>query len=334
MSSPKAHAAVVAIALSGLLFTSGITPPVAEAQAGTGLRRIAVVAMNVDNKSEQANAFRQGLRDAGYMEGRDIAIDWWSSAGDYGHVTEAIANAVQRKADVIVTAGTPAALAAKQQTNKIPVVMALAADPFGSGLVPSLARPGGNITGLSAMVVELSAKRLQLLKEAIPTIARVGVLFNPEAPYNGKIINLLNAAALELDLNLAFAEVRNESEFPAAFAEFKRSKADALLVLDDAFMAANERTILEIASKARLPVELGYKPRAKQGVLVSYASDHRDLFRRAAGYVDKILKGASPADLPIEQPTTFELVVNLRTAKALGLAVPESLLVQATEVVR
>lgn len=300
----------------------------------TALRRIAVVAMNVDDKSEQANAFRQGLRDAGYVDARDVVIDWWSGGGDYRHVTEAIANAVQRKSDVIVTAGTPAALAAKQQTGRIPVVMALVADPLGSGLVPSFARPGGNVTGLSAMVVELSAKRLQLLKEAIPSIVRVAVLFNPEAPYNGKVIKLLNAAAPELGLKLVFAEVRNESEFAAAFADLKRSKADALLVLDDAFMAANEQTILELASRARLPVELGYKPRAPQGVLVSYASDHRDLFRRAAGYVDRILKGASPGDLPIEQPTTFELVVNLRTAKALGLMVPESLLVQATEVVK
>ena len=334
MSASKAHAAVAAVILGGLLFMHGITTPAAAAREGSGLRRIAVVAMSVDGRSEQADAFRQGLRDAGYVEGRDIAIDWWSGGGDYDHVTDAVASAVRRKADVIVTAGTPAALAAKQQTSRIPVVMALVADPLGSGIVSSLARPGGNVTGLSAMVVELCAKRLQLLKEAMPSIARVGILFNPDAPYNAKIIDLLKAAAPGLGLKLGFTEVRNKGEFFTAFAELKRSRSDALLVLDDAFMAANEQTIVDMASKARLPVELGYKPRAPQGVLVSYASEHRDLFRRAAGYVDKILKGASAGELPIEQPTTFELVVNLRTAKALGVTIPESLLVQATEVVR
>lgn len=304
------------------------------AQAALSLRRIEVVAMNIEMQSEQANAFRQALREAGYAEGRDISIEWWSGGGDYDHVDDAVAGAVRRKADVIVAVGTPVALAAKRQTGTIPIVMALAADPVGSGLVPTLARPGGNVTGLSAMVVELTAKRLQLLKEAIPPATRVGVIFNPEAPFNARVIELLKTAAPDLGIALTFASVRSQNGFASAFSDFKRAKVEVLLVLDDAFMSANEATIFKMASAARLAVGLGYKTAAAQGPLISYTADRLDLFRRAAGYVDRILKGASPADLPIEQPTRFELVVNLKVAKALGLQIPESLLVQATEVIR
>jgi putative ABC transport system substrate-binding protein len=333
MCSLNRHSLFIVIALIAIPGAAPWSAGDSQAQ-DAALRRVAFVAMNVDAQSDLASAFRQGLRDAGYAEGRDIYIDWWNGGGDYDHVSEAVADAVRRKADVIVTAGTAVALAAKRQTSKIPIVMALVADPLGSGLVASLARPGGNVTGLSAMVVELSSKRLQLLKEAIPSMARVGIIFNPEAPYNGKVIELLKRAAPELGLTLMFVGIRSAKEFPPAFAELRRSKVDALMVLDDAFMATNEETILSMASKARLPVVLGYTPRSSQGTVISYSPDRRDLFRRAAGYGDKILKGASAADLPIEQPTRFELVVNLRTAKALGLKIPDSLLVQATEVIK
>ena len=304
------------------------------AQQPAGPRRIGVVAMGSGMEREEEQAFRQGLRGAGYVEGRDTSIDWRYVGSDTSHVSEAIADMVRNNVDVIVAVGTPVALGAKHATSTIPVVMALVADPVGSGLVASLARPGGNITGLSAMAVELSSKRLQLLKEAIPQATRVGVIFNPDAPYNGKAIRLLKAGAPELKVELTFFGVRRVEDFVSVFSGLRRSSVDALLVLDDAFMAAHEDTILGLAAKARLPVVLGKKPRAAQGVLISYAPDFRDLFRRAAEYVDKLLKGASAADLPIEQPTRFELIVNLRTASTLGLTVPQSVLLQANEVIR
>lgn len=305
----------------------------AHAQQPASPRLIGVVWMGPSlERAEQA--FKHGLRDAGHVEGRDISFDWWQGGGDYGHVSEAVAGMVQRKVDVIVVAGTPAALAAQHATTTIPIVMALVADPVGSGLVASLARPGGNVTGLSAMAAELSTKRLQLLKEAIPRATRVGIIFNPDAPYNSKVISLLKAGAPELEVELTFIGVRSVEEFRSAFTRLNRSKVDALMILDDAFMATHEGTILQMASKARLPVVYGYKPLASQGALISYAPDFKDLFRRAAGYVDKILKGASPASLPVEQPNKFDLVVNLRTANTLGLTIPESVLIQADEVIR
>jgi putative ABC transport system substrate-binding protein len=210
----------------------------------------------------------------------------------------------------------------------------LVSDPVGSGLVASLARPGGNVTGLSNQTVDLAAKRLQLLKEAIPVARRVVVMFNPETPPNSIMISRLKEAAPGIGVELKLISVRNVEALRSAFAGLSRSNVDALFIVDDAFMKTHGEEILQMGMKARLPIVYADKPLARKRVLLSYAVDHPAMFRRAAGYVDKILKGAKPGDLPIEQPTKFELVVNLKTAKALGITIPQSILLRADEVIR
>jgi putative ABC transport system substrate-binding protein len=318
---------VALFAATPLLFVSAV-------DAADKVAQIRVIAVSVSEQSEEAKAFRQGLRDAGYAEGRDVIIDWWFGAGRYDRVSEAVANLAQTKPDAIVVEGTPAALAAKRATNTIPIVMALVGDPVGSGLVASLARPGGNVTGLTNQTVDLAAKRLQMLKEAIPGARRVVVIFNPETLPNITIISRLKDAAPGLSVELKFVSVRKVEELRSAFLGLDRSNMDALLIVDDAFMAALGDVILQLGMKSRVPIVYANKPLARKGVLLSYAVDHPTMFRRAAGYVDKILKGAKPGDLPIEQPTKFELVVNLKTAKALGITIPQSILVRADEVIR
>jgi len=304
------------------------------ADAADKIARIQVIAVSVSEQSEEAKAFRQGLRDAGYTEGRDVIIEWWFGGGHYDRVSEAVADLAQRKPDVIVVESTLAALAAKRATSTIPIVMALVGDPVGSGLVASLARPGGNVTGLTNQTVDLAAKRLQLLKEAIPGARRVVVIFNPEAPYNSRVVSRLKDASLGLGVELKLVSVRNVEELRAAFSRLSRSNVDALLIVDDASMATLKEEFLQMGLKAQLPIVYANKPLARRGVLLSYAVDHPAMFRHAAGYVDKVLKGAKPGDLPIEQPTKFELVVNLKTAKALGITIPQSILLQADEVIR
>ena len=324
-SSFLARVAVLAATLCFLL---------PNADAADKVARIRVIAVSVSEHSEEAKAFRQGLQEAGHTEGRDFVVEWWFGAGRYDRVSEAAAGAAQGKPDVIVVESTPAALAAKGATNTIPIVMALVGDPVGSGLVASLARPGGNITGLTNQTVDLAAKRLQLLKEAIPGARRVVVIFNPQAPQNIGVVNRLKEASPGLGVELKLVSVQKVEELRAAFSRLSRSNVDALLIVDDASTAALEEEFLQMGLKAQLPIVYANKPLARKGVLLSYAVDHAALFRRAAHYVDKILKGAKPADLPIEQPTKFELVVNLKTAKALGITIPQSILLRADEVIR
>lgn len=303
------------------------------AQQSTAAKRIGVVAISVSEKTREAEAFRQGLRDAGYIDGSDIVIDWWYGEGNYEHVTNAVAGMLQRKADVLVVEGTPAALAAKRTTKTVPIVMAVVGDPIGSGLVPNLARPGGNVTGLTNQTVDLAAKRLQLLMEVVPEAKRVAIMFNPDTPFANSVIRHLNEVAPEIGVKLTFLAVRTDEELRSTMSGFSRSNVDALMVLADAFMTPRGDTILELASDADLPVAYGYTPFARRGFLISYAPEHVDLFRRAAVYVDRILKGAKPSELPIEQPTRFELVVNLKTAKALGITIPQAILLRADEVI-
>jgi len=297
-------------------------------------RRIGVLLVLLSPESKEAQAFRQGLRDAGYAEGRDVVIEWRSANGDYTRVPELAADLVQRKVDVIVADTTLATQAVRHATSTIPIVMALVADPVGSGLVTNLAHPGGNVTGLSVMLAELSAKRLQLLMEAIPRLTRVAVLWNPATPYHPKAVEDLKAVAPSLAIELKFVVARNPEEFGPAFSAISRTHAQALYLLDAPLFFTHRTTLLKLASKARLPVISGEKPFADAGGLMSYGPNYGEVFRRSAGYVDKILKGAKPADLPIEQPTKFELVVNLKTAKALGITIPQSILLQADEVIR
>jgi putative ABC transport system substrate-binding protein len=212
--------------------------------------------------------------------------------------------------------------------------MAVVADPVGSGLVASLPHPGGNVTGLSMMSTDLTAKRLQLLKEAIPRLTRVAVLWNPDTSFHTKAIEDLKAVAPALSIELSFVSARTPEEFGPAFSTVSRAHAQALYVLDDPFFFNHRMTLFKLASKARLPTMYGLRPYVDAGGLMSYGPSFSDLFRRSAGYVDKILKGAKPGDLPVEQPTKFELVVNLKTAKALGITIPESIMLQADEVIR
>ena len=303
-------------------------------QQPASLRRIAVVAVSVSEQSEEAKAFHQGLRDAGYAEGRDILVEWWFGGGRYDQVSEAVADLARSKPDLIVVESTPAALAAKRATTTVPIVLALVSDPVGSGLVASLGRPGGNVTGLTNQTVDLAAKRLQLLKEAIPGAKRVVVIFNPDTRPNKLMISHLTDAAPGIGVELRIIGVRSEEELRSAFAGLGRANTDALFIVDDAFMTSHGEGFLQLGMKARLPIVYAHKPLARKGVLLSYAVDHPALFRRAAHYVDKILKGAKPADLPIEQPTKFELVINLKTAKALGITISQSILLRADEVIR
>jgi putative ABC transport system substrate-binding protein len=295
---------------------------------------VRVIAGSVLEQSEEAKAFRRGLRDAGYTEGKDIVVEWWSAAGQYDRLPEAVRNVSKANLAAIVVEGTPAALAAKRATDRIPIVLAIVGDPVGTGLVSSLAHPGGNVTGLTNQTVDLAAKRLQLLKEAIPTAGRVIVIFNPDTGPNSGVVKQLREAAPSIGVQVSVRSARTTEELRSVFVGLGPQNTDAIFIVDDGFMAARRDELLRMGMEARLPLVYADTPFARKGVMLSYAVDHAAMFRRAAIYVDKILKGAKPAELPIEQPTQFELVVNLRTAKALGLTIPQSILARADEVIQ
>jgi putative ABC transport system substrate-binding protein len=309
-------------------------PSGADAQQTASPRHIGVLLVAHSPGDKELQTFRQGLLDAGYSEGRDLVIEWRFTKGDYARVPELIADLVQRKVEIIVVDTTVATQAAKRATSTIPVVMTSIADPVGSGLVASLAHPGGNVTGLSLMMTDLSAKQLQLLKQTVPQATQVAVLWNPDTPYSAKMIEALKAAAPSLSIELNFVGARTPEEIDPAFSAVSQAHAHALYVIEDPLFMTHRPTLLKLASKAKLPVIYGERTFVDAGALISYGTNYGDLFRRAAGYVDKILKGAKPGDLPIEQPNKFELVVNLKTAKALGITIPESILLRADEVIR
>jgi putative ABC transport system substrate-binding protein len=308
-------------------------PLAAEAQLTGSGRRIGVLLVLLSPDGKEAQAFRQGLRDAGYVEGRNVVIEWRSAKGDYARLPQLADDLVERKVDVIVADTTPATRAAQHATSTIPIVMAIVADPVGDRLVAKLSQPGGNVTGLSIMLAELSAKRLQLLKEAMPSLTRVVALWNPPTPYHAKAVENLRAVAPSLAIELSVVSVRTPEEIGPAFEAVNRAHAQALYVIDSPPFFTHRTTLLRLAAKGRLAVVSGETPYAHEGGLMSYGPSYEDQLRRSAGYVDKILRGAKPADLPIEQPTTFELVINLKTAKALGLTIPPSLLARADQVI-
>ena len=283
-----------------------------------------------------ADAFRQGLRERGYVEGQNIVIEYRGADGNIERFPGLAAELVSLKVAVIVVANTPAAHAAQQVTTTIPVVVPVMGDPVGDGLVASLARPGGNITGLTFLGPELVPKRMELLKEALPGISRVVVLWHPGANSERAtkvMFRETEAAARALALQLRFADVRSADEIDRAFSAITAETADALVVLPSPMFFVERRRIVELATKNRLPSIFGGREFAEEGGLISYGASINDLFRRSATFVDKILKGAKPADVPVEQPTKFELVINLRTANALGLTIPQSLLLRADEVI-
>ena len=305
-----------------------------DAQQPAAPRRIGVLLVISSPESIEAQAFRQGLRESGYAEGRDIVIEWRSANGDDNRAPELAAELVRRKVDVIVVETTPAAQAVKRATSTIPIVMTIVSDPVAAGLAETVAHPGGNVTGLSTMGTELNVKRLQLLKEAIPHLTRVAVLWNPDAPWQPKQVEHLKAVAPSMSIEIKSVGVRTPEELDAAFSAMRRAHAQALYIIGTPLFIAHRTTLLKLVSKARLPVIYWAREFVDEGGLMSYGPNWGDLFHRSAGYVDKILKGAKPGDLPIEQPTKFELVVNLKTARALGITIPESILLRADEVIR
>jgi putative ABC transport system substrate-binding protein len=277
-------------------------------------------------------AFVQRLREFGWVEGRTVAIDVRWAEGRSERLAEIAAEFVRLKVDVIVTHSAAPVLAAKQATSVIPIVFAVANDPLGSGLVASLARPGGNATGLSAQTTDLTGKRLELLREVVPGVRRLAIMANLEAPAAMPEMSEVQAAARTLGFEVAAFEIRRAEDIALAFDALK-GRADALYVFGDPLVVANRLRINIMALAARLPTIYNFRESVEAGGLMSYGASFPDLFRRAAGFVDKILRGVKPADLPVEQPTKFDLVVNLITAKALGLTVPPSVLARADEVI-
>ena len=278
-------------------------------------------------------AFRQGLRELGYVEGQNIAIESRWAEGKYNLLPGLAAELVRLKIMVIVTYGGVATVAAKQATGTIPIVMAVVQEAVSTGLVSSLARPGGNITGMSSMSIELVEKQLQILKEVVPKLSRVALLGNPAQIGHAPQVHHAQDTARQLGVGLQVLEARDPSEIDKAFAGITRERINAVIVLPDSMLLDHRTHIAYLATRARLPMISVLSDHAEAGGLMAYGPRIADTFRRAATYVDKILKGAKPGELPIEQPTTFELVINLKTAKALGLTIPPSLLLRADQVI-
>jgi putative ABC transport system substrate-binding protein len=283
-------------------------------------------------ESEWAATFVQRLHELGWTEGRTIAIEYRWTEGRNERIVEIVAEFVRLKVDVIVTYSTPPVLAAKQATLAIPIVFAAAGDPLGAGLVASLARPGGNVTGLSLLATDLAGKRIELLREVVPRLRRLAILGNVGNPLVVLEMGEVQAAPLTLGLDVITSEIRKAEDIEPAFDAFK-GRADAVFVVLDPLVSNNRVPIATLALGARLPTMHGLRELVEAGRLMCYAANFPDLFRRTAGLVDKILRGVKPAEIPVEQPTKFDLVVNLTTAKALGLAIPDSFLVRADKVI-
>ena len=307
--------------------------PFAEAQQPKKVPRIAYV-QGLPGPGGNDEAFRRGLRELGYFEGQNIIIEYrWGDTME-GSLPNLFAEVIRLNPDVIVTGSTPAVLAAKNATRTIPIVMTHSSDAVRDGLVASLAHPGGNVTGLSIFVPELTGKRLELLKETVPKLSRVATIWNTANPGNTPLLRDTEVAARQLGLELQSVGIRGPDDLEGAFATIAKSHAGALNVLSDAFMATNRTLITGLALKNRLPSIYPSDGYVQAGGLMSYGTGLRATSLRAAYYVDKILKGAKPADLPIEQPTKFELVINLKTAKHIGLKIPPNVLARADRVIK
>jgi len=278
-------------------------------------------------------AFRLGLRDLGWVEGKNISIEHRFAEGRHDRLPDLAADLLRLKVEVIVASTAPAALAAQKASRAIPIVVAAAGDPVATGLGESLARPGGNVTGLSPMTAELGGKRLELLTELVPRLSRVAVLWNPQGVGSPLYWKEIQLPARQLGIQLHSLEVRSSNDFDQAFEDATSARAGALFVTGDPVITTNLRRIAGLAAKSRLPSIFQWSEFADAGGLVTYGPDRADLWRRAATYVDKILKGAKPGDLPIDRATRFELVINLKTAKALGITIPQSVLFRADRVI-
>jgi putative ABC transport system substrate-binding protein len=317
--------------LTGALLAA---PLAAEAQQAAKIARIGFLAINLATSPHLPEAFRQGLRDLGYVEGRNVEIEYRDAEGKYERLPALAAELVSLKIDLIVASTYPATLAAKNATKTIPIIMVAVADPVRIGLIASLVRPGGNITGPTLLAgTEMVGKHLELLKEAVPNLSRVAVLSNPANPMHVVRLREVEIAGRSLGVQIQILKAQGPEEFDSAFAAMTRERAGALYVVGDPMFNQHRTRLAELAAKRRLPAVYELKDQAEAGGLMAYGPNTPDIYRRAATYVDKILKGAKPADLPIEQPTKFELVINLRTAKALGLTIPPSLLQRADQVI-
>jgi putative tryptophan/tyrosine transport system substrate-binding protein len=312
-------------------------PPAADAQQRGKVPRIGMLLPGSPEPEyeRRLDAFRQGLRELGYIDQQNILLEYRWAHAQYEHLADLVAELLRLQVDVLVVDSTRAGLAAKSATSTLPIVLAVAGDPVGTGLVESLARPGGNITGMSTMYPELSAIRLELLKDMVPTAARVAVLWNPDTPPSQLQWRDLEVAAPKLHVQLQAVEVRRATDLERACSTVADWQADALLVIDDpTLVPAHQTEIVDCAARHRLPTMTGLRSLVDAGGLMSYGASFPALFRRAATFVVKILRGAKPSDLPVEQPTKFDLVINLKTAKALGITIPPHLLVLADEVIQ
>jgi len=278
-------------------------------------------------------AFRDGLRALGYQEERNLTIEYRWANGEYDRFPKLVAELLAANVEAIVTAGTPAALAVKRATTKVPLVMVAVGDPVGTHIVSSLARPGGNITGLSSIAPDLDGKRLELLRELIPELKAVAIFWNPVNDFHTYSMKQARTAANMLHIQLLELPVRRTEELNAAFATITKQRPDALLILADRIFLHDRQLMMDFAIQNRLPSVAAYRELVEAGGLMSFGPSYEDMHRRAAGYVDKILRGAKPGDLPVEQPTKFDLRVNARTAKTIGLKIPESFLLRADEVI-
>ena len=279
------------------------------------------------------DAFREGLREHGYEEGRNIVVEYRWADGKYERFPALVAELIAANVEVIVTAGTPAALAMKKATTTVPLVMVAVGDPVGTGLVPSLARPGANLTGLSSVAPDLEGKRLQLLREVVPTLSHVAMFINSLNPFHVSSMRQARAAAQTMGIKLQLHDIRKSEDLDDAFAAIRKERPDAVLILADRVFLHNRERMIDFTKEQRLPNVNAYKELVEVGGLMSYGPSYEDMHKRAAIYVDKILKGAKPADLPIEQPSKFTFIVNLKAAKALGVTVPSQLLGLADELI-
>ena len=305
-----------------------------QAQAPGKARRIGVLFGGAPGPSEDVNTFRRGLRESGYIDGQNIAIEYRFAGGQVGRLPELAADLVHLKVDIIVATSTPSALAAKRATSTIPIVFAVVADPVGAGLVANFAHPGANVTGLTSGSADLSGKRLELLRQVAPKVSRVAVLYKPADPSNLLLLKELKEAAPILGLILLPLEVREPGEFESAYLAMIRARANAMFGAPGVLTNEHKQVVVALAAKHHMPAIWGHRQFVDAGGLMSYAVNGYHQIGQTANYIDKILKGAKPGDLPVEQPTRYELVINVKTAKVLGLTIPPPLLLRADEVIR
>jgi putative tryptophan/tyrosine transport system substrate-binding protein len=324
-------AKILVYALPALILA---TIHLAGAQQPEKLHRIAFLLGGPPSFYSQIDVFKQGLKELGYVDGKNITIEYRYAEGKADRLLDLAAELVRLKVDVILVTATPSVLAVKKASATIPIVLMGVSDPVASGLVTSLARPGGNITGLTLLAPELSGKRLELLKETVPNVTRVAFLWNPANPAQVPQWREAQAAAQELRLHLQSLEVRSSNDFDTAFEAALRERAQALAVAPEPLISTHFKSIVEFAAKNRLPAMYANPQFVDAGGLMSYAPSYEDLSRRAATYVDKILKGAKPADLPVEQPKKFEFTINLKAAKQIGLTIPPNVLARADKVIK